>query len=226
MHSDRRRFFGWLGGASLLGAAGIPVDAARTASAPLRAPLVPVSDTWDVSWTDRVTGEHRAVFDSPEAAYGAALFRANAWCDHYKEVYGTDRQAMSPVVVFRHLAIDMVMDDAYWQYFRIGKALKIRDEKNKWAESNPISARSLPADSMQRRGRIETFIANGGIVLACGWAFAGIPVERYKATDKLDTEAATARAHEHLIPGVILQPNGIFAVLRAQEVGCHYVLSS
>lgn len=29
-----------------------------------------------------------------------------------------------------------------------------------------------------------------------------------------------------MIPGVILQPNGIFAVLRAQEAGCHFAAAS
>jgi intracellular sulfur oxidation DsrE/DsrF family protein len=33
-------------------------------------------------------------------------------------------------------------------------------------------------------------------------------------------------ALKHLLPGVTLQPSGVFAVLRAQEAGCQYLLAS
>lgn len=93
-----------------------------------------------MSWTDRGTGKYRAVFDSPGVAQGSALFRAVAWCDIYKEVYGAERKEMSPVIVFRHEAIPLIMSHAYWERFEIGKELKIRDEKgHKWAKANPLS---------------------------------------------------------------------------------------
>ena len=154
-----------------------------------------------------------------------ALFRAVAWCDHYKEVYGVERKHMSPVVVMRHSAIDLVMDDEYWQRFKIGKSLKIKNQKGKWTEVNPISAKSVGTDEKETKYKIETFIASGGIVLACAWAFGGV-VWRFKEKDKLEQAAADAQAREHLLPGVLLQPNGIFAALRAQEAGCQYILAS
>jgi hypothetical protein len=49
---------------------------------------------------------------------------------------------------------------------------------------------------------------------------------RYRTADKLDAPAALARAKEEMIPGIILQPNGIFAALRAQEAGCAYIMAS
>jgi hypothetical protein len=225
MHRERRRFLGWLGGASLLGAAGIPAVPSAGRAQPRGEHPQPIDSTWDVSWTERVTGMHRAVFDSPEPSEGAALFRAVAWCDHYKEVYGVERQDMSAVVVIRHMAISLVMDDAYWSRYKVGKELKLRSEKGKWAEVNPISAQSVGADERAKKYKIETFMANGGIVLACSWAFGGM-VQQIKAREKVDQAAADAQARAHLIPGVILQPNGIFAVLRAQEAGCHYIIAS
>jgi hypothetical protein len=228
MQRERRRFFGWLGGASLAGVAGVPALAAtaRAMSSPSSPSLPqPISTTWDVSWTDRVTGAHRAVFDSPQMADGSALFRAVAWCDHYKEVYGVERKDMSPVVVFRHEGIGLIMNDEYWRRFNIGKESKIKNEKGKWTEVNPISAQSTPDEVKARRYKLETFVAGGGIVLACGWAF-GLVVSRFREEDKLEHKEADARAREHLLPGVIIQPNGIFAVVRAQEAGCHYVMAS
>ena len=42
---------------------------------------------------------------------------------------------------------------------------------------------------------------------------------------KLAAEAR-ARAIAGIIPGVILQPSGVFAVIRAQEAGCVYIKAS
>ena len=72
MEHPRRRFLGWVGGTSLLGAIGLSNPSDHPA---------PVADTWDMSWTDRGTGKYRAVFDSPGVAEGSALFREVAWCD-------------------------------------------------------------------------------------------------------------------------------------------------
>jgi hypothetical protein len=193
-----------------------------------------VSDKWDLSWVDRVNGEHRAVFDSPAPADGAALFRAVAWCDHYKEVYNVERARMSPVLVLRHTAIALTVNNDYWQRFGVGKELKMKDEKGKWREGNPLIATPAPADAKESAGAssgdrdkytLQRFMADGGTVLACAWAFGEI-TGRVKKAENLDQAAASARAREYLIPGIILQPNGIFAVIRAQEAGCHYVMAS
>jgi len=179
-----------------------------------------------MSWTERVTGKYKAVFDSPEMADGAALFRAVAWCDQYKEVYGSDRTDMSPVIVFRHTAIDLVMNDAYWSRFEIGKEGKVRDAQGKkWAKANPVSTQSAGTAPDAVKYKLETFLASGGIVLACSWAFR-FAAAHYRKADNLDAAGALAAAKKDLIPGVILQPNGIFAALRAQEAGCSYIMAS
>ncbi len=224
MEHPRRRFLGWLGGTSLLGAAGFP--AVRTKDTENAEHAAPVGDQWDMSWTERVNGKYRAVFDSPNMAEGSALFRAVAWCDMYKDVYGADRKEMSPVIVFRHSAIPLIMNHAYWERFEVGKELKMRDEKGrKWARANPISIGTTPATPPGDKYKLESFLAAGGVVLGCNWAF-GMVVGRIRKQEKLDGAAARARALELMIPGVILQPNGIFGALRAQEAGCRYVMAS
>jgi hypothetical protein len=238
MLGPRRRFLHWLGGASLAGVAASPAQlfagphlppwptgqsdnsSAGNAEHPL-----PVAETWDMSWTDRVTGRFRAVFDCPELSNGAAITRAVAWPDMYKEVYGTERRELSPVLVIRHNAIDLLMNDAYWERFQLGKQHKMRDgEGKKWAMKNPVSAASRPDNERARKYTLESFIASGGIVLGCGWAFRFVS-SRIQEAEKIEAAAARAKATEYLIPGVIMQPNGIFACLRAQEAGCHYVLA-
>jgi hypothetical protein len=229
MTTPRRNFLSWLGSASLLGAIATPsalrAETRRTTGAEDDTHAPPIAETWDMSWTSRLTGKYKAVFDSPEASDGAAMYRAVGWCEQYKEVYNAPRSDMSPVLVLRHLGFYLAMNDEFWDRFETGKRLKMRDSRGKkWARANPLGAASYATDS-DKKFSIRGFQESGGIVLACGWSFGGAASMVAKA-DGLEREAARARAKELLIPGVILQPNGIFAALRAQEAGCSYVMAS
>lgn len=229
MPHRRRDFLGWLGASTLLAASGAPLQAESSPDRSLasNAPLHPVDDTWDMSWVDRIKGSPRSVFDSPEVNQGGAVWRAVSWRNDYHEVYGVDQGTATTVLVIRHKGIPLVMDDDYWSRFEIGKKLKIKDPRTrKWFESNPVGlSRSKSANDYSDH-TIEGFIKAGGIVLACHRALMGFIVEDYQKGDKLTSEQAEAEARKHLLPGVILQPSGIFAVLRAQQAGCSYVLAS
>ena len=63
---------------------------------------------------------------------------------------------------------------------------------------------------------------------ACDLAFGQV-VYKFRTEDKKvkRTQAeARAMALEYLIPGIILQPSGFFAVLRAQDEGCGFIVGS
>lgn len=221
MSTPRRAFLGWAGAGAL-----------ASAAAPLAAlerrerPSLPLDDTWDMAWVDRIGGKYRAVFDAPELSDGAALFRACMWRDQYKEVYGVEPAEMSPVLVIRHGAISMAMDDGYWEQFRIGKEARLKNQTTKkWEIANPFRVTAPGTPERYAAYSIEGFLSSGGIVLACNLAFQAA-VWKYREAEKLTREAATARAKAHLIPGIILQPSGVFATLRAQEAGCGYILAS
>lgn len=221
MTTPRRDFLSWLGAGGVLAAGGRP----RFSVASSEHHPTPVSDKWDLSWCDRVNGKVRAVFDSPSVAEGDALFRAQVWRDEQKEVYGTLISDASAVVVFRHQGIPLVMNDAFWARFNMGKELKLKDAKGKkWAPINPIASTPPGTPEQFANYNLPAFIASGGIVLACNFAF-GEMAGRFKKADKLSADDARKRAMEHLIPGVILQPSGVFAALRAQQAGCGYLLA-
>jgi hypothetical protein len=227
MLSRRREFLGWLGGTSALAAAGIPIGLRAPAAAHVAHPAS-LDDKWDLTWADRVqAAKFRAVFDSPAISDGDALFRAMVWCDEYKAVYATPRADMAPVLVFRHQGIALAMDDGFWKRFDIGKEHKVlTPEGKKWAEANPIYQPPANPSPDFPSYSLKQYLADGGIVLACDFAFA-LVVERYKKDDsKLNDASARAEAIKALIPGVILQPSGVFAVLRAQEAGCKYIIAS
>ncbi|WP_373058722.1 hypothetical protein [Gemmatimonas sp.] len=223
MSDNRRRFLGTMGAAAIGG--GVFPRIAHAALPQIDHPAA-ISDRYDVAWADKITGRFRAVFDSPNMAEGAAIVRATAWCDQYMEIYGVARAAMNPVLVLRADAIELIMDDTYWGRFPVGEEHKFKGRDSGWLTVNPISAQSrASATDTQRRNTLETFMKEGGVILACSWAFGKV-TQRYRSGDKLEVADAAKQARAHIIPGIVMQPNGIFAVLRAQEAGCHFVAAS
>jgi hypothetical protein len=207
----RRTFLSWLGLSGVAAALPLGIGARRDDDSGLK----PVDDKWDLSWTKRVNGKYRAVFDSP--AIGGAAERGSMWREQYAQVFGIAPSKLSAVVVIRHSGITAIMNDAFWDEFNLNKP------------SGRQAAAAAPADSTARppqlpkgngsREGIEQFMKEGGIVLACNVAF-GMIVGRYKGPD------ARKQAIDKMIPGVILQPSGPFALMRAQDEGCHYMMGS
>jgi intracellular sulfur oxidation DsrE/DsrF family protein len=63
------------------------------------------------------------------------------------------------------------------------------------------------------------------VALACNLALADC-VELIKSKDGVSDAEARKQAIAYLVPGVILQPSGVFAVIRAQEAGASYIRAS
>jgi hypothetical protein len=221
--STRRTFLGMAGLGTLAAATGTPLFAQGQRPSTNHDPT---SDTWDMSWVGRVTGKRRAVFDSPEISEGAGLFRAFLWRDQVKEVYGEGVADSSAVLVIRHVAIPLVMNDEFWGRYEIGKRVKLKNPATRhWFTTNPVRVTPPGVPPQFARYNLENFLSEGGIVLGCDVAFQEI-VGTIAQRDRLSQEDADKRAREHLLPGIILQPSGVFAVLTAQEAGCNYILAS
>ena len=175
---------------------------------------------WDDGWTARVTGRHRAVFDIPEIKGGVVgLFRSGMWMDNYAEMYGVKDQDLTPVVVIRHAAVPMFMSDVFWDSYGY------REEYASVLEDLPKDGAGNPFRKQGFGGKdfgIEPLLGRGAILLGCGVAFRRIIGDVMKR-DNLSMPDAEARARAHILPGVSLQPSGIFAVARAQDLGCSYV---
>ena len=221
MSIRRRDFLSSFGAASFAAALPLTKGEMDALAAPPQA-----ASPWDVTWVDRIKGKYRAVFDSPGFSDGAALFRSIIWARQYKEVFGTAPAEMSTVLVIRHTGIMLAMNNEFWQTYDIGKRKKFKDaQKNKFFVQNPIAGGSTGTPPQFADMTIPKFIESGGIVLACNMAFMD-PVSIVEKEEKLKHDEAEKKARTFLLPGVILQPSGIFAVLRAQEAGCNYILGS
>ena len=218
MEIQRRIFLGTMG----VGALAASVDSHASA-----ATSTGTGDKWNMSWIESLNRKQRAVFDSPGFSGGAALFRAVLWKRQYKEVYGTPPQDMNSVLVIRQEGIWLAMNDVFWKTYNVGEEQNFKHkDTGKFRTANPIANASPDASPESADMNIPTFVSSGNIVLACHLAFGAV-VALVKKADKITSdEEAETKALAFVLPGVIMQPSGVFASLRAQEAGCHYILAS
>lgn len=212
-----------LGGLSL-GLGVLPTPLGASAQVRADAPLT----GWDVSWHERLTGRVRTVFDVPEVESGYGVWRASIWAKQYEGVLGTPEADMSTALVLRHNAVVLAMQQAFWDEYGIGEAKRVTHPATlEPTDRNPAllssSRNEVPAD--YDAFALDKFIARGGVALACDLALRDC-VALIERKERVTTQAAHDRAVELMVPGVILQPSGIFAVLRAQQVGALYVRAS
>ena len=232
MRSDRRTF---LKAAGLSAAALASAPSALHADEPNLLPLSAVAEereaweqaqqeTWDISWAKRVTGKHKAMFDVPEIEGGVGIFRAGIWGQQYTDVLKLSPGDLSTVIVIRHAAIPLAMNHDFWATYGLGKSLKIRNDKGKkWTTVNPmLSTPSTDPKSSTSNYLLDKQIAKGAIALGCNLAFRQM-VSIVAKQDKLSPAAAREKAKTFLVPGLIMQPSGIFANVMAEEAGCAFV---
>lgn len=243
MTTDRRDFLARLAAgtaATVAGASAFPSslhaagadalaagESASQFSAQLLASLALPRVEWDTSWTSKLTGKHRAVFDTPSVDSGVGVFRSAMWQNQYAEVFKAAPSDINSVLVLRHDAIILAMAQPFWDEYQLGKRKKV---------TNPMTEKKTtrnPAMLTEADGVPPSFasfaldrqMAKGTIVLACGLAFSDM-VGEVSAKHKIKGEEARAKAMAGLIPGIIMQPSGFFATTLAGQNGCIYVRAS
>ncbi len=223
MTPSRRNFLERLAAGAAVAAGSALSAQSAGAEAPAQGP-----EAWDTSWTKRIAGGHRAVFDATEIEDGAGLLRAMIWRLDFGRVLKVSPGDMTAVMVFRHNAISLAMNHEYWDRYRIGETKKVKHPLTEAPTTkNPVlltaEAGDLPPAfaTLNLAGLQQT----GGIALACNLAFNQC-VGTIREAEKIDETEARKRAMAMLNPGIQLQPSGVFATILAQEHGCRYLKAS
>jgi hypothetical protein len=222
---DRREFLAQVvTAAAVVAGAGCATPLAAAGSSAI-APSAPFDD----SWTRRVSAaKHRAVFDSPDISEGLALVHATFFRQGFQEQLGVGPSEVIPVVVFRHLGTSMAFNDTLWAKYALGERSKLIDPATgKEAVRNPFARvgtdeknAMVPADAS-----IEALLANGAVLLVCNKATMRLAGQVAAKFGK-PVEDVRAEFRAAVLPGVLLQPSGVYAVLRAQDVGCVFLKST
>jgi len=129
------------------------------------------------------------------------------------------------VIVIRHAAIPMAFNNAMWAKYPIGKDAKIKDGRD-WATRNPyLSSKDAGPSADVPSATLSWLASHGHVLLGCNLATLGF-ASSYAAETHADSHAVYEDLKANVVPGLILQPNGVYAVLRAQEAGCTYFKAS
>ena len=147
--------------------------------------------------------------------------------DGFRQAHGTGDDNLNAVLVFRHEAVAMMLDDAMWARMAImesssgtgsGNTAATPPGRNPWL-SKPAS--SAPSGSQDTDYTISALRARGVIMLACNMALRG-QVARLRQKETLAADEADRAIRNAIVPGCTIVPNGIFGVSRAQMAGCAY----
>lgn len=186
--------------------------------------VAPAQGGWDTGWGSRLTGRIKSVFDVAELESGVPVWRASIWTAQYEETLRVPASEMSTALVLRHNAIALAMKQEYWDRYALGRTFSAvhpltRQPTNRnvalLGESDGVGA---PFSNFT----LERFLARGGVALACDLALRVLVAPVVQQVDGGTADQAYATARQGLVPGVILQPSGMFAVIRAQEAGAFY----
>ena len=184
---------------------------------------------FDDSWTRRVTAaKYRAVFDSPDINEGLALVHATFYRQGYQEQFGVGPSEVIPVVVFRHVGTSMAFNDALWAKYALGERSKLIDPATgKEAVRNPFIrvGKDEKSAMVPSNASIEALLTNGAVILVCNKAATRLAGQVAAKFGK-PVEDVRAEFRAAVVPGVLLQPSGVYAVLRAQDVGCGFLKST
>jgi hypothetical protein len=226
MSIDRRDFVGRLAAGALL--AGMPMSPEASALYE-RSPLsAPSAEDWDLTWVKRITGKYRAIFDVPEIDSGYGVWRASIWGKQYQDVLAAKPNELSAVLVLRHNGINLAMQQSYWDKYAVGKEKNVMHPvTQQGTDRNPALLSSLRNEvpAMFDDTALDKFLARGGIALACNLALQEVE-EGIQKKENVGAEEARKQALAYLVPGVIVQPSGVFAALHAQDAGCKYLRAS
>lgn len=215
--STRRSFFGSLG-KGLTSIVAIPqIFFPSKVSASPNHPGPPA----DVeAWFKKIKGNHRIVYDAPSIHEGFPIIWSWVFLDASNGIGSTDEDLTS-MVVFRHQAFALALNDDIWSSFKLGKFLKISDPLTGVpAATNPYW--DPPQGVMADPGMsIKKLLERGAMFCVCERSLS-VNSRMVAKSRNLDADAVKKEWIDGLLPGVQIVPAGVWAISRAQELGCSY----
>jgi intracellular sulfur oxidation DsrE/DsrF family protein len=214
--AQRREFLAQLG----VAAAAIAFDADEMRAAS----VATAGSPWDTSWLDRLAAaQYRVVFNASDIADGAAMAYASMFFDHFHEAHGTSDAQTQPVIVFRRLGTVAALNDMLWEKYAIGDDRKVSDPATNAPAKRNVFWKAAPNASPEAVStKIETLHKRGMISLVCNIAAMNVGYSLAQKSGR-DVEEVRQEVKANLVPGAILVPSGIYALIRAQNAGCAFM---
>jgi intracellular sulfur oxidation DsrE/DsrF family protein len=212
--SSRRNFMGTMAA----GAAGLSI-----LSNPLMADIPTASGAIEdaEAWFKKIKGKHKIVYDAPEPHEGFPIIWSWVFYKTNNQT-GTIDNELTAMVVLRHNAIPIAMEDRLWEKYKFGEGFKINEPgtsapavKNPYWMPDAQMWIDLGVDG------IKKLQARGAMFCVCDMALTVYSMMTAKAMN-LNPDDVKKDWMSGLLPGIQVVPSGVWAIGRAQEKGCAY----
>ncbi|MBS1949500.1 MAG: hypothetical protein OJF59_002786 [Cytophagales bacterium] len=172
-------------------------------------------------WFNQVKGKHKIVYDATEPNEGFPVIWSWVFYKSNNET-GTPDNQMTAMVVLRHRAISLAMQDSVWEKYKFGEVFNVTDGNTKApATKNIYLEPTDPRMVMLKADGIKALMERGVMFCVCGMAIAANSMRIAKAMN-VSPEKVKKEWMDGIIPGIQVVPSGVWAVGRAQEHGCAY----
>jgi intracellular sulfur oxidation DsrE/DsrF family protein len=210
MENSRRKFLNKLSaGAALTGMSSYAQI--LQAATPLDPSLVPSAEEW-----------HKIAYDGPEPHDAFPIIWTWAF---YLSNNGTgvDDSDMTGVCVLRHNAIPFAFKDELWKKYKLGEMFGIQDNIAKAPSTrNPYYEPKEGDYPLPGIDGIKKLQERGAMFCVCNLAIAVMSGFAAQAMG-MNAEEVKEEWLAGVLPGIQLAPSGVWALGRAQELGCGYI---
>ena len=217
-HSTRRNFIGSVATGAAISSLGI-LPSVLQATTPMKTELIGDAEKW---LKEGIKGKHKIVYDGPEPHDAFPIIWTWAFYLSNNQT-GVEDKDMTALCVLRHNAIPFAMKDELWTKYKFGESFKINDNIAKApALRNPYyepKEGDFPLPPIQG---IKDMQARGAMFCVCELAISAYSGFTAQAM-KLDPEEVRKDWMEGILPGIQIVPSGVWALGRAQELGCGYI---
>ena len=215
--NERRDFLSGM----VIAAAASGLTIAAASSAPALAADAPATDF--TRWLDTISGQQKVVLDVREPYDGMAIAWGWVYLFTGPQAYGVKENALGTVMVFRHNAIPMVLEDSMWKKYKLGEFFKINDPKTSAAAvRHPYY--TTPVDPDVPDMTLKAHIDRGVKVAACDMAlhyYSGV-IAKQSGLKHEDVKKDWMSA---VLPDITHAPSGVVACQGAVAKGCTYVFA-
>jgi intracellular sulfur oxidation DsrE/DsrF family protein len=216
LHANRRDFLGLAATAAAAGlGAMVPVTGAVAAA--------DAASTDFTRWLDSIPGTYKQLYDMPEVNKGMGLVWSWAFFMTGAPAYGVPESDLGVVVVLRHDAIPLALNDSAWAKYKLGEFFKIEDPDSKAAAvRNPFYLK--PGGIPVPDAALQKLIARGVKVAACNLAltvYSGLVAQKMG----LKHDDVKKDWTDAVLPGIQVVPSGVVACNGAVSRGCVYVFA-
>jgi intracellular sulfur oxidation DsrE/DsrF family protein len=153
---------------------------------------------------------------------GFGLIMTRIWFMTNKDAYNLPEKDLSAVIVLRHGAFPIALNDAMWSKYKLGEMFNVTDPgTNKPAERNVFAWQKDFVMPPFANGAVDALVASGALPCACNMALQHFATQVAEKAG-VPKEGVIKEWQGALLPGVYLVPSGVLAVGRAQDHECRY----